>query len=209
MSEPSVTPSQNPTLGLKVGPKGPPIARTDGRTNGLRWVVALVEKPLRPYREPTPPDPDSNLEQPTRHPVWRTGERPEIPQHVRFAVYSRDANLCCVCRIWLGQSLRNLDHIVPWSALGADDSTNLRTLCPPCNEARSNYVDHAQPMKPCTWWCTDCWVEGHERRAHWTNKIWYPGWRENRPYLDPTRPLVLAHCAFCGIDGYTDATWVI
>lgn len=139
-----------------------------------------------------------------RHPVIRTGERPEIDPLVRIAVYSRDGNTCRACRRWVGLETKNLDHILPWSAGGPDTSTNLRLLCPPCNDERSNYRDGAPPAQPVTWWCTDCWSPQSRRTASWTNKIGTPGWREAIPLIQPgEHDLVLAFCAFCGLAGYT------
>lgn len=75
-----------------------------------------------------------------RYPVIRTGERDPIPTDVRRRVYARDHFRCQWCaRTWNLQ----LDHIVPWSAGGSDDESNLRTLCAPCNTDRSNYVRDA------------------------------------------------------------------
>jgi hypothetical protein len=71
-----------------------------------------------------------------RHPVIRTGERDVIPGELRYAIGYRDKFQCR----WCGQN-RNLqlDHLIPWSAGGADVDVNLRNLCGPCNERRSNF----------------------------------------------------------------------
>lgn len=140
-----------------------------------------------------------------RHPVIRTGERPPIDPKVRFAVYSRDGNTCRICRQWVGDTEKHLDHILPWSAGGSDRSTNLRTTCAHCNLARSNYRDNARSEKPITWWCTDCWSLAVQQTAHWTYKIDLAWRRESSPLIEPDvcDELVLAFCAFCGVDGYT------
>ena len=71
-----------------------------------------------------------------RWPVVRSGPRTLIPRDVRVAVYKRDRFRCSFC----GETWNlTLDHIVPWSAGGSDDPSNLRTLCRDCNERRSNY----------------------------------------------------------------------
>lgn len=141
---------------------------------------------------------------PARHEVVRTGPREPIPAHIRIAVYMRDGNACCRCGAYVRVCPKELDHIVPWSAGGSDRSTNLRTLCARCNQARSNFVDGAPPSRPVTWWCTDCWSPGTRRVASWTDKLGEPGWRSRKPLIRPEEcTLVLAYCAFDQAGGYT------
>lgn len=114
---------------------------------------------------------------PQRWPVIRTGERAPIPWLIRLSVYLRDDYICATC----GRSFEpdqldglHLDHLIPWSAGGSDDSNNLRALCADCNLRRSNWEDraHTRRILPTTWWCGDCWT--HERRhSHrpWANGI--------------------------------------
>ena len=65
--------------------------------------------------------------------VPREQRRPNIPKDVRREVYLRDGFECLIC----GSSDRlTLDHIVPFSAGGADTVDNLRTLCHSCNARR-------------------------------------------------------------------------
>ena len=90
-----------------------------------------------------------------RHPVFRTSqdeERGEIP---RALVLRRDGYRCVIC----GSTDRlEADHILPWSALGADDLSNLRTLCHTCNDARSNYAIPADTSRrlPHGFECVHC-----------------------------------------------------
>lgn len=89
-----------------------------------------------------------------RHPVVRRGEREPIPEGTRLGVKMRDGFAC----VWCTSTYQlELDHIVPWSAGGTDDATNLRTLCSDCNQHRSNrrYVD-TDPRLPIAWQCTRC-----------------------------------------------------
>jgi hypothetical protein len=69
----------------------------------------------------------------------RTAQRNEIYQDVRWFVFERDGYRC----LWCGQTKDRvflvLDHILPWSAGGTEDTRNLRTLCWDCNADRSNY----------------------------------------------------------------------
>ena len=80
-----------------------------------------------------------------RWPVLRGGERLPIDPYKRRLVYARDGYACQYCGLQVPPddpapgSVLQLDHIIPWSARGSDRSDNLRTLCGPCNEARSNF----------------------------------------------------------------------
>lgn len=105
-----------------------------------------------------------------RHDVIRTGEREPIPAHVRAAVWYRDHGLCALCPglEYQPDGPLHLDHIVPWSAGGPDTSDNLRLLCEPHNLERSNFIDHAGPKLPVTWWCHRCYTENHTWE-HYTN----------------------------------------
>lgn len=93
-----------------------------------------------------------------RHEVIRSGERTEIPMHVRTAVYYRDRGRCELCG-WLPVvGPWHLDHIKPWSAGGADDTTNLRVLCERHNIDRSNFHEmHERVRVAATWWCINCY----------------------------------------------------
>lgn len=167
-----------------------------------------------------------------RFPVVRTGEREPIPYHVRAAVWLRDRGICQKCgardpKPW------ELDHIVPWSAGGSNESTNLRVLCEPCNQARSNYDDGTTFARAAvTWWCHRCYVDPvrwnytHPRGIHcpthrhglddYAKKCaveriyrWQvergetPDWHQRRPIEHLT---TTAHCAHCGAPGLTDVT---
>jgi hypothetical protein len=95
-----------------------------------------------------------------RWPIVRTGERPPIPRIVRHLVYRRDDAHCQMCGARKGPW--EIDHIIPWSAGGADDTTNLRLLCKECNQRRSNFKTGAEfPAIPVTFACDLC-----IRRAH-------------------------------------------
>lgn len=121
-----------------------------------------------------------------RWPVIRTGERAEIPPHVRTAIWFRDNGRCVECHHSFsvkGQPW-HLDHIKPWSAGGSDDSTNLRILCERHNMERSNFIDGAQPKRPVTWWCINCFSPDL-----WSGWLWVNG----VPYECPT------HGQFCNV----------
>lgn len=166
-----------------------------------------------------------------RFEVVRTGEREPIPYHVRAAVWLRDHGVCQKCytrnpKPW------ELDHIVPWSAGGSDRSENLRVLCQPCNQTRSNYDDGTTfARRPVTWWCHRCYSEDRhwdywsrgaycpthrqnvrgesprcpvERIYRWQAEAeGPPSWHQRRPVIDPT---INAWCAHCGLPGLTDVT---
>lgn len=91
-----------------------------------------------------------------RHPLTRTGTREPLPDSRRLLVLKRDRFTCQFCYQW-GGSLE-VDHILPWSAGGSDEPTNLRTLCEDCNQRRSNRhtVGDETPALPATWLCDSC-----------------------------------------------------
>lgn len=66
----------------------------------------------------------------------------------RLAIYIRDGFACAYC----GRDLRNaapadvtLDHLLPRSAGGTNDATNLVTACRSCNSSRQDkpWIDYA------------------------------------------------------------------
>lgn len=69
-------------------------------------------------------------------------ERQPLPPGLRRAILVRDQYTCqwCLTQARGNGVLLEIDHIVPWSAGGADHPVNLRVLCTPCNQARSNRV---------------------------------------------------------------------
>lgn len=135
-----------------------------------------------------------------RHPIVRTGEREPISWHKRSAIWYRDGGKCQLC-----QTVRpkpwHLDHIVPWSAGGPDDSENLRVLCEPCNMARSNHVD-GEPVqrRPVTWWCHRCYLPEHGW-SYATEDAWQASIALSRggAWCHRTRDLGHQHCRVEGI----------
>lgn len=92
-----------------------------------------------------------------RHPVLRTGERQPICPLLRYLVWHRDGGVCKQCGTHHDQSVMELDHVIPWSALGPDCGTNLRVLCQPCNQERSNWrLRFILRLLPVTAACDDC-----------------------------------------------------
>lgn len=99
---------------------------------------------------------------PQRWPVKRSGEREPIPWLVRLGVFIRDDFRCKTCG-WRDETRATLelDHCIPWSAGGPDESWNLRVLCLPHNQIRSNWrtTSDFRRLLPVTWWCWECWQE--------------------------------------------------
>ena len=71
-----------------------------------------------------------------------------IKREIRLALYVRDGFRCLYC----GKDLRHttpcdvtLDHLLPRSAGGGDEATNLVTCCRSCNSSRKDrpWVDYA------------------------------------------------------------------
>lgn len=63
--------------------------------------------------------------------------RRKIAAEVRAAVYERDQHRCRHCG---SADHLTLDHVVPWSLGGADDESNLQTLCRSCNSKKGARV---------------------------------------------------------------------
>lgn len=133
-----------------------------------------------------------------RHPVVRTGERAPIDPYKRRLIYIRDGYACqwCGCSVAPddrapGEVLQ-LDHVVPWSAGGSDRSDNLRALCGPCNEGRSNYVD-PDPQR----------LIGVTANCYWcaVARRMLPEHLEDVPPADLGR--IKAFCGYC-----SSASWV-
>lgn len=135
-----------------------------------------------------------------RSPVVRVGDRDPIPWLLRLSVLIRDDYRCKVCgrRDASGRTLQ-LDHCLPWSTGGTDDSDNLRVLCRPCNQRRSNFDDGASAARllPTTWWCRSCWSEPSARA------VWIDG--TDLGAAPAVRGAdVLAFCAWCRAEDFTD-----
>lgn len=137
-----------------------------------------------------------------RWPVVRTGDRDPIHWLVRLGVFMRQDFRCEQCgyrnvdRVGL-----ELDHCIPWSAGGSDESRNLRVLCRPHNRQRSNWHQSSERRRrlPVTWWCQECWAEPEPR------PIWSDGTDLNVA-PDVREPRVLAFCAWCCLIAHTDFT---
>lgn len=137
-----------------------------------------------------------------RWPVLRTGPRAPIPWALRLSIYRRDDFSCRAKRVGPHDDQLVLDHCIPWSAGGPDDSDNLRTLCGWHNEERSNYIDfaHHTTYRPTTWWCFDCWTDETTER-----RVWRDGTNLNRvPLLTYEGGWVeTVFCAWC--DRYSES----
>jgi hypothetical protein len=90
-----------------------------------------------------------------RFKIVRLGERQPIPGELRFAIAYRDKYKCKWCG---SRRPLEIDHIIPWSAGGPDIDTNLRVLCKPCNQRRSNFRtdENAPDISPLTIQCLRC-----------------------------------------------------
>lgn len=98
----------------------------------------------------------------------------QIDPWIAWLVRRRDNNTCRLC----GErdSPTEVDHVIPWSAGGSDRSTNLRTLCGPCNQTRSNYRLWETPrLQPVTLICDRCIIRHQDCEARWHRKHYdYP-----------------------------------
>ena len=77
----------------------------------------------------------------------KNGKRQDIPSGVRWDVLQRDGHRCKAC----GRSPQHhnvtleVDHIVPVSAGGSDDPSNLQALCFQCNRGKRDKPMRAKP----------------------------------------------------------------
>lgn len=212
-SHPSVSNAEVPNVRARTGTTGEGIDETDAALmarllaeredrhspNGgvsIAWVIdEWVDRMAR----------DSGR----RWPVVRSGEREPIPWLLRASIYARDGESCKVCGCYgASTGVLELDHCIPWSAGGPDDSDNLRTLCSPCNQRRSNYIDeaHVTNLLPTTYWCIDCWTYETQRpRGAWKDGT-YLG---DAPLVaSEERPMRAVFCAHCHYISQSDTYFV-
>ena len=64
-----------------------------------------------------------------------------IPQSVREYVYKRDKYQCQSCGENHTETQLTIDHIIPLARGGANDISNLQTLCFTCNRQKSDKRD--------------------------------------------------------------------
>ena len=151
---------------------------------------------------------DQLVPQRQRHPVVRVGPRDPIPTDVRRAVYKRDGYRCEYCGASFDEDWLVLDHVMPWSAGGADTTDNLRTLCWDCNEHRSNRIDpyDCRP-RPCSWWCLDCY--GYDTPEWRRMRLSARDWLRTPPgeAVEWFGGIPRVYCAWCDAAGYSD--WVL
>lgn len=131
-----------------------------------------------------------------RHPVIRSGERGELSRALRWLIWHRDRGRCQMCGV--GNQVMHLDHILPWSAGGPDVSSNLRVLCGPCNEDRSNYrsFELGNPL-PVTRICDPC-IDRHHVLPPWHRDYPHCPICHGERLHDSGRPYAEEHVAFCG-----------
>ena len=63
-----------------------------------------------------------------------------VADSVRYEVLVRD-RVCQLCGVGRDEAVLEVDHIVPRSKGGSNESSNLQVLCRPCNRGKSNLDD--------------------------------------------------------------------
>lgn len=146
--------------------------------------------------------PTSNQEQ--RHRVIRSSaERKPLPPWLRWWVLARDDYRCKHCGA-TGLPFE-IDHVVPWSAGGEDISTNLRTLCIGCNQARSNYRYWERPrILPIALCCDRCLPEEDCGDGSSAAHVWCAGCRQWSSVSNDFEPVSASYP-----DGDTLYDWAI
>lgn len=72
--------------------------------------------------------------------------RRSIPRSVREAIAERDGNRCRYCGR-KAAGLLQMDHLIPFSLGGGEESINLVMTCPPCNSRKRNMIAADVGMK--------------------------------------------------------------
>lgn len=67
-------------------------------------------------------------------------QRKQINRRTQNAVYARDGFKCKECGEEPGPEKLQVDHIIPVTAGGSNELSNLRVLCEDCNRAKSNKI---------------------------------------------------------------------
>lgn len=144
-----------------------------------------------------------------RFPLQRTGEREPISSMLRLLVWLRDEGRCVRCGEDSRDRLTQLDHVVPWSAGGADCGSNLRVLCQPCNQQRSNFLEPGGTRHRAVTPMCDVCIERHgQQLRHWRRRKRHDLLLERRPIGCPvctgtadlfpeTTEGVTAYCGWC------------
>jgi HNH endonuclease len=63
-----------------------------------------------------------------------------IPREIMLQVVRRDNSHCRACGVFLNDKDLRFDHVIPVSRGGPTSVDNLRLLCDPCNQRKSNEV---------------------------------------------------------------------
>lgn len=156
--------------------------RTDGRTKTVQ-PIAIKAEAVTHARVSEDPARLSELLDPAalwpteRHPVIRSGERAEIPPHVRAAVWFRDRGKCELC----GTRNCYANDDWPWQY---DNGY------PTC------HVHGVDVTHPSAWRCPV--VRGY--KAAWQRDRTLPDWHRIQPLEGGS---IVAYCAHCNAPGLT------
>lgn len=64
-----------------------------------------------------------------------------VPNSLRISVFERDKFKCVYCGLGAKDgAVLNVDHIIPVSKGGSNESTNLQTLCRACNNGKADRI---------------------------------------------------------------------
>lgn len=69
---------------------------------------------------------------------YRLGEPDPVSNSVRFNVLKDACKRCAMCGVTSKQRPLDVDHIIPRSAKGTNDPSNLQALCTKCNRSKGN-----------------------------------------------------------------------
>lgn len=73
-----------------------------------------------------------------------------VPNFLRLSIFERDKFKCVYCGLSAKDgAVLNVDHILPVSKGGSNDSSNLQTLCRACNSGKADRIMPDDAPAPC------------------------------------------------------------
>ena len=71
----------------------------------------------------------------------KDNRRHKLSSEIKSELYKKQKGRCAVCGEPLDTN-SHVDHIIPWSLVGDELSSNYQYLCESCNESKSASIDY-------------------------------------------------------------------